>query len=107
MAKLKNKILNSLKNKKYLENTLEDFKNYKQNLIQNHSNSLLGKKDKQKIIKTYRDFEYLENSLNRYHNLSLNNYNEEAKQQKEEIENIVLEGGISYDRYIWRAELSF
>lgn len=43
-------------------------------------------------------------SLYRYKALKENEYEKEAEEEKSNIENVVLKGGISYNKYVWHSE---
>lgn len=106
MANLKNKILMALKSGKNLETTLNDLPHYQKNLLKNHSNPVFNKKDKSKILKNYTYLQNLGKSLYRYNTLKENNYLTEAEEEKSNIENVVLKGGVSYNKYVWHSENS-
>jgi len=106
MAELKEKVLLALHNGKQLEITLDDISKSQENLLKNHSNPVFCNKDKNKILEGYTDLQNLGKSLNRYGVLKENNYLGDAKEEKENIENNVLKGGISYYKYVWHAENS-
>ena len=44
--------------------------------------------------------------MHRYKKLNENNYVQDAHEEKENIETILLKGGISYNKYIWHSENS-
>jgi len=104
MAQLKEKVLRSLQDSKQLETTLQDFSKFGDNLLKNYSNPTFNKKDKAEILKSYMDLQNLGKSLYRYGILKENNYLADANEEQENIENTVLKGGVSYNRYIWRSE---
>ncbi len=106
MAKLKEKILQSLKHDWQLENTLDDISESQENLLKNHSNPVFNQKDKNKILKKFSDLQSIGKSLHRYKKLNENNYVQDAHEEKENIETILLKGGISYNKYIWHSENS-
>lgn len=106
MANLKNKILHALKFGKGTEDVLSDLSFYQNNLLKNYSNPAVSNKDKNKILQKYTDLQNLEKSLCRYNSLRENNYIADAKEEKEDIEDIVLKGGVSYSKYIWHSENS-
>ena len=51
MAKLKEKILQALKNSRQLEIALDDVSKSQENLLKNHSNPVFNQKNKNKILK--------------------------------------------------------
>ena len=106
MAKLKEKIQQSLKHDWQLENTLDDISESQENLLKNHSNPVFNQKDKNKILKKFSDLQSIGKSLHRYKKLNENNYNQDAQEEKENIETILLKGDISYNKYIWHSENS-
>ncbi len=106
MAKLKEKILQALKNNRQLEIALNDISKSQENLLKNHSNPVFNQKDKNKILKKFTDLQNIAKSMQQYNKLNENNYDQDAQEEKENIETIVLKGGISYNKYIWHAENS-
>ena len=104
MANLKNKILHSLKNPKMVESGLNDLVQAQENLLKNNSNPVFNKNDKNKIMKNYSNLQNIGKSLYRYKKLKDNNCVSEAQAEKDNIENIILKGGISNTIYIWRSE---
>ena len=100
MANLKEKILQALKNSSKLELTLDDVSKSKENLLKNHSNPVFNQKDKNKILKKFTDLQEVEKSLQRYNKLNENDYLEDAREEKENVETVLLKGGISYNRYV-------
>ena len=101
MAKLKEKILQALKNSRQLEIALDDVSKSQENLLKNHSNPVFNQKNKNKILN-----KFIAKSLHRYNKLNENNYVQDAQEEKENIETTVLKGGISYNKYIWHSENS-
>ncbi len=57
-------------------------------------------------MKKFIDLQSIGKSLHRYKKLNENNYVQDAHEEKENIENILLKGGISYNKYIWHSENS-
>lgn len=104
MANLKEKILQALKNSKQINSTLSALSQSQENLLKNHSNPVFNKTDKNKILKSYSDLQNLGKSLYRYGTLKDNNYLSDAQEKKEDIENVVLKGGLSYYHYVWHSE---
>ena len=104
MANLKNKLLQALQNGKNLETILNDLSKSQKNLLRNHSNPVFNNKDKNKILKQYTNLQNIGKSLYRYNSLNENNL--ESDSERTDIENIVLKGGISYNKYIWHSENS-
>lgn len=102
MANLKNKILQALQNGKNLEATLEDLSRSQENLLKNHSNPVFSNKDKNKILKQYTNLQNIGKSLYRYNALNENNL--ESPAERADIENTVLKGGVSYNKYVWHSE---
>lgn len=107
MANLKNEILQALNNGKNIENTFDNLSLCQENLLKNHSNPVFGKKDKNKILKQYMILRSIIQSVYRYNTLKENDYKKDAAQEKSNIKNIVLKGGISYNnKYVWHSENS-
>ncbi len=106
MAKLKEKIQQAFKSDVELETTLDDISKSQENLLKNHSNPVFNQKDKNKILKKFSDLQSIGKSLHRYKKLNENNYDQDAQEEKENIETILLKGGISYNKYIWHSENS-
>ena len=104
MANLKNKVLRALKSGKTSETILEDVSKSQENLIKNSMNPVFSSKDKSKLLKSFTDLQDIGKSLYRYNTLLSHNYLSFAQEEKENIENVVLKGGISTTRYIWRSE---
>ena len=105
MANFKDKILNSLKSSKKIENELKVLTKYQKNLINNHSNPVIKDEDKNRLLQKYSDLQNIGEALYRYNSLIDNECFDEAETEKENIENIVLKGSVSNTKYIWRSEL--
>ena len=103
MANLKEKILKSLKNTKQVKTTLNTIAKSQENLLKNYSNPVFNKRDKNKILKSYSDLQNLGKSLYRYGTLKDNNHLANDQEEKEDIENTVLKGGIVYCHYVWHS----
>jgi hypothetical protein len=93
MANFKYKILNTLKNDNSIDNTFKYFSNIQNNLIKNYSNPVFSNNDKNRLLQKYSKVEFLGKSIYKYNLLKQNNMNFEN--EKENISNIVLKGGIS------------
>ncbi len=104
MAKLKEKIIKSLKNTKQIEPTLNTLAKSQENLLKNYSNPVFNQKDRGKLLKSYTNLQDVGKSLYRYGALLDNNYFADAKEEKEDIENVVFKGGLSYYHYVWHSE---
>ena len=104
MANLKEKILQSLKNRKELGPTLNTLSKSQENLLKNYSNPVINNKDKGKLLKSYTDLQDIGKSVYRYNTLQEHNYSKDAQDEKENIETKVLKGGVSYNKYIWHSE---
>lgn len=89
-----------------MEITLDDLSKSQENLLKNHSNPVFNQKDRDKILKKFIDLQNIVKSLHRYRKLNKNNYLQNAQEEKENIETIILKGGISYNKYIWHSENS-
>lgn len=104
MANLKEKILQALKSSKQVEPTLNTLSKLQENLLKNCSNPVFNKKDKNKLLKSYSDLHDIGKSLYRYNTLQEHNYLDDVQEEKENIENKVLKGGVSYNKYVWHSE---
>lgn len=104
MANLKEKILKSLKNTKQIEPTLNTLSKSQENLLKNYSNPVFNKKDRGKLLRSYSDLQDVSKSLYRYNTLQEHNYLSDAEEEKWNIENKVLKGGVSYSKYVWHSE---
>lgn len=104
MHNLQKDILNILHENKSNESILNKLSKYQSILLKNHSNPVLDNEDKVKILNIYNKLQELGNSLYRYDMLKKNNLSEDAQAEKENLENVVLKGGISNVRYIWHSE---
>lgn len=102
MANLKNRILQALQNGKNVETILNDLSTIQENLLKNHSNPVFTNKDKNKILKQFTNLQNIGKSLYRYNALNENNL--ESDSERADIENTVLKGGISYNKYVWHSE---
>lgn len=81
MAKLKEKILQALKNNRQLEIALNEISKSQENLLKNHSNPVFNQKDKIKILKKFTDLQNIAKSMQRYNKLNENNYDQDAQEQ--------------------------
>lgn len=106
MANLKQKILQSLKNSKQLEPTLNALSKSQKNLLKNYFNPVVNNKDKDKLLKSYTDLQDICKSVYRYNTLQEHNYSKDAQEEKGNIETKVLKGGVSYNKYVWHSENS-
>ena len=104
MANLKEKILQSLRNTKQVETTLNTIAKSQENLSKNYSNPVFNKRDKNKILKSYSNLQDVGKSLYRYNTLQEHNYLNDAEEEKGNIESKVLKGGVSYNKYVWHSE---
>lgn len=104
MANLKEKILQSLKSGKQVENTLNTLSKSQENLLKNYFNPVFNKKDKNKLLKSYTDLRDIGKSVYRYNTLLEHNYLEDAQEEKQDIRDTVLKGGIVYYHYVWHSE---
>ena len=102
MANLKNKILQALQNGKNVETILNDLSTIQENLLKNHSNPVFTNKDKNRILKQFINLQNIGKSLYRYNVLRENNLKSDS--ERADIENTVLKGGISYNKYVWHSE---
>jgi len=104
MANLKEKIFKSLKNTKQIEPTLNTLSKSQENLLKNYSNPVFNQKDRGKLLKSYTELQNLGKSLYRYGALMDNNYLADAQEEKNEIEDAALKGGVVYYHYVWHSE---
>ena len=104
MANLKEKILQSLRNTKQVETTLNTIAKSQENLLKNYSNPVFSKRDKNKILNSYSNLQDVGKSLYRYNTLQEHNYLNDAEEEKGNIESKVLKGGVSYNKYVWHSE---
>ena len=104
MANLKNRILQAIRGDNNPEDAIESLSISQKNLLKNHSNPVFRKKDKNKILKQYTILQNIGKSLYRYNTLRENDYQKDAEEGKSDIENTVLKGGISYNKYVWHSE---
>ncbi|MDD3237345.1 MAG: hypothetical protein PHV37_04535 [Candidatus Gastranaerophilales bacterium] len=104
MANFKTKILNTLKNNKNTDNTLNYLSNIQNNLIKNYSNPVFSNQSKNKLLEKYSKVENLGKAIYRHNALKENNIN--AEQEEENVSNLVLKGGISNCRYVWHSDNS-
>ena len=101
MANLKEKVLQVLQNNKKVDSTLDYLFQLQKKLLKNHSNPVFNPNDKNKILKSYYALQNLGKSLYRYEILKDNNYLANEQEEKKDIEDIVLKGGISYNKYVF------
>lgn len=104
MAKLKDKILNALKRDDELENTLNLLSKSQENLLKNYSNPAVKDKDRDNILQNYSNLQNIGQALYRFNTLKSQNYLADAREEKKNIENVLLKGGVSYNKYIWHSE---
>ena len=104
MADLKEDVLQALKNRKSLAKTLEKLHELQEKILKNHSNPVSDNRIVDKILNEYNNIQKLGEALYRYNILKVQNYSDDAEKEKENIENILLKGGISYNKYIWHSE---
>ena len=106
MVNLKEKILQALKYNKQVDMVLDDLSISQENLLKNYSNPAIKQKDRNKILKKFTTLKNIEKSISRFNKLSENDYSQDAKEEKENVETVVLKGGISYNKYVWHSENS-
>ena len=104
MQNIKQKVLGLLQNEQNAEPVLNDLSNCQDNLLKNFLKPVFNKEDKNEILKQYNNLNSLGKNLYRYNNAKENNNNVAAEKNKQDAENILLKGGISYNRYIWHSE---
>lgn len=103
MTNLKNKILQLLKRNEG-DSALADLSKSQDNLLKNYANPVFCPEDKNKILKYYSNLQEIGKSLYRYNTLKENNLNIEKEETN--INNAILKGGISYNKYVWHSENS-
>ena len=106
MNNLKNIILDSIQNNDSLDNAFYRLSTIQENLLKNYSNPIFNNKDKNEILKNYTNLQNIGETLFRYKSLKENNFIDKANEEKSNIEKTFLNGGISYNKYIWRSENS-
>lgn len=94
-------ILSMLKGKRTTDDVLEDLSSAQSNLLTNYSNPVFNSSDKNKLMQIYGDVKNVGEKLYRYKVLKENNMQNEADK---EVSNLVLKGGVSYNKYVWHAE---
>lgn len=72
--------------------------------MKNHSNPVFSKTNKNKILRQFSVLQNLGESLYRYNTLSEHNSINAAEKEKSNIKDVILKGGISYNKYIWHSE---
>ena len=85
MANLKEKILQSLRNTKQVETTLNTIAKSQENLLKNYSNPVFNKRDKNKILNSYSNLQDVGKLLYRYNTLQQHNYLNDAEEEKGNI----------------------
>ncbi len=102
MSNLKNEILSTLRENEPIEGIFDKLSKYQKILIKNHSNPVFKNEDKVKLLKIYNQLQKIGENLYRYNALKTNNFN--TQDEQEDLENVVLKGGISNVRYVWHSE---
>lgn len=92
MPNLKNEILQTLHENKPIEGIFDKLFKYQKVLIKNHSNPVFKNEDKVKLLKIYNQLQKFGENLYRYNALKTNNLN--IQEEQEDLENVVLKGGI-------------
>ncbi|MBQ2872287.1 hypothetical protein IJE86_11345 [bacterium] len=75
-------------------------------MLKNYSNPVFPNKEYNGFLKKYIDLQNIGEALYRYKVLKENNFTTKANEEKSNIEKTILNGGISHNKYIWRAENS-
>lgn len=106
MKNLADKILNSLRNNKLVDDVLADVKNKMSKLSKNLTHPLIDNEGKNKLLEAYMSLSDVEKLLYRYNVLMKNNQIAAANEKKDELESMVLNGHISKSnvKYVWRSE---
>lgn len=102
MSTLEHEIFCILQEEKTFNNIFNKLSKCQKKLMKNYSNQVFNNEDKTKLLNIYNQLQNIGNSLYRYN--TLKSYNMDIQEEKENIENIVLKGGISNVRYIWHSE---
>lgn len=103
MTNLKNIISEALKGNQ-VDTAFNELSKSQENLLKNFLNPVFPEKAKKKILKGYNDLKNIGKSLYRFKTLQAHNYLESEQEQADDIENILLKGGISRDYYVWHSE---
>lgn len=104
MTTLKTKIINALQHDEPLNPVINKAEESQENLLKNHSNKILDKSQKNVILEKFSDLKEFIQSLFRYNTLKENGYAKDAQEEKETLENMVLQGYISNTKYVWHTE---
>lgn len=98
MAKLKNILLETLKNNSDFDNALENLSQAQQNILKNYSNPVFSAKNQEKLLKNYSALENIGKAIYRQKALVENGIDTDKETTA------LLKGGISNTRYIWHSE---
>ena len=103
--KLFKTILLSLKDNEKLQSTLKDLSYIKDTMTKNYINPVLTSSAQKQFYKQLQYITKLDDLLQKYEKMRKNNIKKDAKLQSDEIsETVILKGGVSYNRYVWRTE---
>jgi len=102
MANLKKEILQALKKSNSTNEILGKISNYQNILMKNYNNPILSEEIKNKILDIHTELQNLGKSIYR-HGL-LKQHNIVNEDDYNDLEGVVLKGGISNVRYIWHSE---
>ncbi len=102
MANLKKEILQALKKSNSTNEILGKISNYQNILMKNYNNPILSEEIKNKILDIHTELQNVGKSIYR-HGL-LKQHNIVNEDDYDDLEGVVLKGGISNVRYIWHSE---
>lgn len=95
----------SLKDNEKLESTLKDLSDIENLMSKNYINPILTGRAEKQLYKQLQYITRLSDLLKKYETLHKSDIKKETKLQTDEIsDTVILKGGISKNRYIWRTE---
>ena len=102
MGSFKNEILHALKKSNSTNEVLDKISNYQNVLMKNYNNQILSQEIKNKILDIHTELQNLGKAI--YKQGLLKQHNIINEEGNEDLEGVVLKGGISNVRYIWHSE---
>ena len=102
MGSFKNEILQALKKSNSTNEILDKISNYQNVLMKNYNNQILSKEMKNKILDIHTELQNLGKLI--YKQGLLKQHNIINEEDNEDLEGVVLKGGISNVRYVWHSE---
>lgn len=102
MGSFKNEILHALKKSNSTNEILDKISNYQNILMKNYNNQILSKEMKNKILDIHTELQNLGKAI--YKHGLLKQHNIINEEDNEDLEGVVLKGGISNVRYVWHSE---